>query len=402
MADFYQGGSVTTLHSLGPQDRPRLEAELVRFAQKRPLALVLPSLATEMDGPALPRILDELKGAAYLGEVVVTMGKTTRKDFTRAREVFGVLPQPHSIVWNDGKRVQKLLTELTDHGISIGQEGKGRSVWLALGVVMARGKSRLLALHDCDIIDYDRYLLGRLAYPLMSPHLDFEFCKGYYARVTHKMFGRVTRLFVTPLLQSLMALLGPVPYLGFLDSFRYPLAGEFAMDLELARINRIPGDWGLEVGVLGEVWRNTSPRRVCQVDLAESYEHKHQALSPDDAGKGLLKMVTDIARTVLRTLAAQGVDLSPGMLRSLQVAYVRVAEDIIASYAADAAINGLSFDRHEEGGAVEAFARGLAGAIDQFIADPSGQMVISNWNRVMSAIPDFLERLLAAVEADNS
>lgn len=402
MADFYQGGVITTLHSLGPQDRPRLEAELGRFARKRPLALVLPSLAAEMDGPALPRILEELTGAAYVSEVVVTMGKTTRKDFMRAREVFGKLPQPLSIVWNDGKRIQKLLTELTDHGINIGQEGKGRSVWLALGVVMARGKSRLLALHDCDIIDYDRYLLGRLAYPLMSPHLDFEFCKGFYARVTHKMFGRVTRLFVTPLLRALMDLLGPVPYLRFLDCFRYPLAGEFAMDLELARINRIPGDWGLEVGVLSEVWRNTSPRRVCQVDLAESYEHKHQALSPDDASKGLLKMVSDIARTVLRNLAAQGVDLSPGMLRSLQVAYVRVAEDTIASYAADAAINGLAFDRHEEGGAVDAFAQGLAGAIEQFTADPGGQMIISNWNRVMSAIPDFLERLLAAVEADNS
>lgn len=402
MADFYQGGVITTLHALGPQDRPRLEAELCRFAKKRPLALVLPSLAAEMDGPALPHILEELKGAEYVTEVVVTMGVTSRKDFARARKVFGVLPQPVSIVWNDGKRIQKLLNELISGGISIGQEGKGRSVWLALGVVMARGHSRLVALHDCDIIDYDRYLLGRLAYPLMSPHMDFEFCKGYYARVTHKLYGRVTRLFVTPLIRALMDMLGPEPYLRFLDSFRYPLAGEFAMDLELARINRIPGDWGLEVGVLGEVWRNTNPRRVCQVDLAESYEHKHQNLSPNDATKGLLKMTCDIARTVLRTLAAQGVDLSAGLMRSLQVAYVRMAEDTISSYAADAAINGLGFDRHEEGSSVEVFARGLQRAIDQFNSDPRGQTVIGNWNRVISAIPDFLERLSEAVEADNS
>jgi glucosyl-3-phosphoglycerate synthase len=174
------------------------------------------------------------------------------------------------------------------------------------------------------------------------------------------------------------------------------------MDLNLARINRIPGDWGLEVGVLGEVFRNTSSRRVCQVDLTESYEHKHQELSAEDPNKGLAKMCTDIARTILRALASEGADLSQGRLRSLRIAYLRRAEDLIACYAADAALNGLTFDRHGEGLAVETFAQGLARAIEQFTADPGGQSIISNWNRVMSATPDFLERLAAAVEADNA
>ena len=236
----------------------------------------------------------------------------------------------------------------------------------------------------------------------MSPHLGYEFCKGYYARVTHRLYGRVTRLFVTPLLLALEAGLGSLPYLKFMASFRYPLAGEFAMDLELARMNRIPGDWGLEVGVLGEVYRNTSPRRVCQVDLVDTYEHKHQDLSPGDPSKGLAKMCTDIAHTMLRALAADGVELSKGMLSALEVSYLRRAEDMIATYAADAAINGLAFDRHAEGLAVETFAQGLSRAIEQFTTDPRGQSVISNWNRVMSAIPDFLERLVEAVGADNS
>jgi glucosyl-3-phosphoglycerate synthase len=143
----------------------------------------------------------------------------------------------------------------------------------------------------------------------MSPHLAYEFCKGYYARVTHRMYGRVTRLFVAPLIEALEAGLGPLPYLrnSWVRS-AMPLAGEFAMDMEMARMNRIPGDWGLEVGVLGEVFRNTSPRRVCQVDLVDTYEHKHQDLSSEDPSKGLAKMCTDIARTILRALAAEGAE----------------------------------------------------------------------------------------------
>ena len=39
----------------------------------------------------------------------------------------------------------------------------------------------------------------------------------------------------------------------FMDSFRYPLAGEFAMITDMARTNRIPWDWGLEVGVLSSL-----------------------------------------------------------------------------------------------------------------------------------------------------
>jgi glucosyl-3-phosphoglycerate synthase len=401
MADFHQNGIITTLHRLGAPDRPRLEAELGRFAQRRPLALILPALASEMDGPALGPILEELKGAQYINEVVVTLGKAGKKEFNRAREYFKTLGRPFSIVWNDGRRVQKLLAELTEEGIGIGQEGKGRSVWMALGLILARGDSRVVALHDCDILGYNREMLGRLAYPLMSTNLAYEFCKGYYARVTHTMYGRVTRLFVAPLIQALEAGVGPLPYLKFMGSFRYALAGEFAMDMELARINRIPGDWGLEVGVLGEVFRNTSTRRVCQVDLVDTYEHKHQELSSEDPTKGLAKMCTEIASTVLRDLAAEGAELSKGVLRSLEVAYLRRAEDMIATYAADAAVNGLSFDRHAEGLAVETFAQGFSRAIERFTSNPRGQSVISNWNRVMSAIPDFLDRLIEAVEADN-
>ena len=93
-------------------------------------------------------------------------------------------------------------------------------------------------------------------------------------------------LFVLPLIRSLLQLIGPHPTLLFLESFRYPLAGEFAMVTDLGWIIRVPGDWGLEVGILAEVHRNCANRRVCQVDLVDSYEHRHQDLSAANPERG--------------------------------------------------------------------------------------------------------------------
>ena len=62
----------------------------------------------------------------------------------------------------------------------------------------------------------------------------------------------MTRLLITPLLEALRKVCGENDYLRFLDSFRYPLAGEFAMRSHVVSDIRIPSDWGLEIGVLSE------------------------------------------------------------------------------------------------------------------------------------------------------
>lgn len=272
---------------------------------------------------------------------------------------------------------------------------------MAYGYLLARGQCEVIALHDCDIVNYNRDLLARLCYPVANPNLGMEFCKGFYARVSNVMHGRVTRLFVTPLIRAMQSISPNVPFLQYLDSFRYPLAGEFAMRLNLARVNRIPGDWGLEVGVLAEVHRNCSPSRTCQVDLADNYEHKHQDLSPGDASKGLRRMSCDVAKSLFRTLAGEGVVLGPDHFRSLQVRYVRLAEDTINRYYADAMLNGLDFDRHAEELAVATFAVSLRQAAEEFTADPLGLPLIPNWNRVIAAFPDFFSRLEEAVRLDS-
>jgi glucosyl-3-phosphoglycerate synthase len=231
--------------------------------------------------------------------------------------------------------------------------------------------------------------------------MGYEFCKGFYSRVTDRMYGRATRLFFTPLIRALYKILGHLPILVYFDSFRYPLSGEFSLDIDLARVNRIPSDWGLEVGFLAEVYRNCVPRRICQVDLAETFEHKHHQLSETDPTKGLLKMCIDITKTIFRTLSTEGVILSAGSLRTLQSAYLRTAQDTIKRYEDDAFINQLYFDRHSEVSAVEAFSKGIKIAAQEFLDEPLRAAEIPNWNRVISAIPDFLGKLQETVEEDN-
>jgi glucosyl-3-phosphoglycerate synthase len=401
MSDFHQNGEVATLHSLDHDGLERLEHEIQQHARANPIALVLPALYTEFEGPAMQQIRAELARVRYLTQIVVSLGRADLRQFHQARRFFEDFPHPVEILWNSGPHVQRLYRLLEDSGLPVGEDGKGRSCWLAYGYVLACGRSDVIALHDCDIVSYDRRLLARLCYPVVNPNLGFEFCKGYYARVTDRMHGRVTRLFVAPLVHALRSLVPGQPFLRYLDSFRYPLAGEFAMRAELARVNRIPGDWGLEVGVLAEIYRNRSMQRVCQVDLTDHYEHKHQPLCEQDPAKGLMRMTGDIAKTLFRTLASEGVVFTEGMFKALEVRYVRMAEDLINRYYADARLNGLEFDRHSEERAVAAFARSLRSAAQCYLEDPLGKPLIPNWNRIVSALPDFLDLLRHAVETDN-
>ena len=401
MADFYQTGIVSTFHRFKKVDINRIESELQYFGQFRPITLILPAIYDELKGEALKNIIKELKNVKYLSEIVVTMGRTDEKQFKHAKEYFSVLPQRKTILWCTGPRIQKLIELLEENELSPGPDGKGRSVWLAFGYVLAERKSEVIVLHDCDILTYDRELLARLCYPVVSTNLSYEFNKGYYARVTDRMHGRVTRLLITPLVRALIKIIGSLPYLNFMDSFRYPLAGEFCLVRDLARVTRIPSDWGLEVGILSEVFRNCAITRICQTELCEFYEHKHQPLSPEDPEKGLMKMCIDIAKTIFRHLAAEGVVLSGGFFRTLQMTYLQTARDMILRYENDAALNALDFDRHAEAQAVESFVKGLQIAAEVFLKNPLSVTFIPTWTRITSAIPDFLDRLMDAVQLDN-
>jgi glucosyl-3-phosphoglycerate synthase len=401
MADFYQNGVVTTMHNLSQRSNEDLEAELKTFSKTRPMGLILPSLFSELEGDALPDIVDHLCEVPYLTEVVIGLDRATEDQFRHALKFFKKLPQHHRVLWNEGPRLKALDAKLQKLGIAPKELGKGRNVWYCMGYTLASGKTESVALHDCDIVTYDRDLLARLIYPVANPMFNYEFCKGYYARVADgKINGRVSRLLVTPLVKALKKTVGHNDYLEFIDSFLYPLAGEFSFRKDVLNDLRIPSDWGLEIGVLSEMHRNYASNRTCQVDISDAYDHKHQDLSLDNVEAGLSKMSVDITKAFIRKLATQGETFSSESIRTLKATYYRIALDYVEMYRSDAMMNGLKLDIHTEEKAVEMFAENVMTAGQIFLDKPMDTPFIPSWNRAVSAMPDVLEQLKEAVELD--
>ena len=402
MGDFSQNGIVSTLHDFGTKSTTEIEKDLLNFSKERKMELILPCLYSELEGGALPNIVDQISKTKYLNHVIIGLDKASESQAKKAWKFFKKINVPFTILWNDGPKLKKLDSELKKKNLAPNQMGKGRNVWYCIGMCIARDTARSVALHDCDIKTYDRRMLAKLFYPVVNPLFNFEFCKGYYPRIANnKMNGRVARLLVGPLLTALEKTIGQSDYLNFMKSFKYPLAGEFSFRRNVLPELRISSDWGIEVGVLSEMQRSFSPNNICQVDLADAYDHKHQDLSIDDETKGLSKMSIDIIKTFIKKLATQGNSFSRETFRSLKATYYRSALDLIDIYRSDAAMNGLKFDSHKEEEAVELFAVNIMKAGEAFYINPMDTPFIPTWSRVKSAIPDFLVRLNEAVSEDN-
>ena len=402
MGDFSQNGIVSTLHDFKTKSTDEIEKELLEFSKERKMELILPCLYSELEGEALPKIVSEISKTKYLNHIIIGLDKANESQAKDAWKFFKKLKTDFTILWNDGPKLKKLDEELKNKNLAPNQPGKGRNVWYCIGMSIARDTARSVALHDCDIKTYDRRMLAKLFYPVVNPVFNFEFCKGYYPRIANKkMNGRVARLLVAPLLIALEKTIGNSGYLQFMKSFKYPLSGEFSFRRNVLPELRISSDWGIEVGVLSEMQRNFSPNNICQVDLADAYDHKHQDLSLNDETKGLSKMSIDIIKTFIKKLATQGNSFSRETFRSLKATYYRSALDMIDIYRSDATMNGLKFDSHTEEEAVELFAINIMKAGDDFYVNPMDTPFIPTWSRVKSAIPDFLNKLKHTVSEDN-
>ncbi|HWH08552.1 MAG TPA: glucosyl-3-phosphoglycerate synthase [Candidatus Thermoplasmatota archaeon] len=388
--DFYHQGPAT-LHDLGIAPEGHVRRIVERAAAGRHVALVLPMVHDEMRRPAIQGIREGLMDATFLHELVVPLTAADAEQVQEVRRLFAPLPYPVRVLWCEGPRTQEVLAGLAERGLDLTAfGGKGLAVWLGFGIAAAENEA--LAVHDADIEDYRASLLERLVLPVLVDDLDFFFAKGYYARVTgDALYGRVVRLFVWPFLDALQRTLPQrSPLVAYLRSFRYPLAGEMALTSDLARNLRMPTDWGLEVGLLGEVYRNASPKRICQVDLG-LYSHKHKPVG-ESVSEGLRRMVLDIATTLYRSLAAtEGARLDRDLLQTLRLAYRREAQDAIRRYHADAFFNGLRHERHQEEAVVEVFADLIAEAGRRY--SDGSEDTICEWLRAASADPSAAARL---------
>ena len=71
MSDFFQNGEIATFHRLKQRDLEELEGELAEATKHRPISLVLPFIPLELQGPGLPRIVEELRNVKYLKNIIV-------------------------------------------------------------------------------------------------------------------------------------------------------------------------------------------------------------------------------------------------------------------------------------------------------------------------------------------
>lgn len=402
MADFFQNGSIATLQKLIERPVEALEEELMTFAKQKNIVLLLPSLYSEFEGPAMPRIIEELKKVRYLQRVVLSLDRANEEQFMKVKALMSELSVEVKILWHNGPHLSELYRKLDDSGFKIGAQGKGRSVWMTLLYILADQSVDIIALHDCDILNYKRELPARLIYPLAHPALPFEFSKGYYARVADRLYGRVCRLFYTPLIRALKKILGFNVFLELLDSFRYPLSGEFAFVRTLATGIRISPTWGLEVSMLSEVYQNTSVNRICQVEIMDTYEHKHQKLQRNQPTEGLVRMANDIAKTLFRVLAQDGIVMSRAFFSTLMTTYIQESRKAVENYHALSLINGLVYDRNTEIMAVESFMDALKMAEEEFTSDPIGVPMLPAYVRVVAAFYDFSNKLVSMVDSDNT
>ncbi len=363
MPDFYQHARVPTLHHLAVTNTGEREAEIASWTHDKPVALLLPALFCEFERPVLPGILATVSRVPYVSQVILSVNGMDAAGLKTAqamcRKKLG--DKPFRILWNDGPASLQLRARIQQAGGPHIQPGKGSNVWTGLLHLLATGFDGIVIGHDTDISSYGRELLVKLAYPLVHPAMPYRFAKGYYARVAGRLYGRVTRLLVFPLIQAFIEALGPTPLLQHLESFRYPLAGEFAGHIRTLGQFSLPSGWGLEIAMLCDAHRHLQPAEMCQVDIGSNFEHRHRRLDDDqliDArpDAGLMTAATEVARCLFIELLrdAPAAAIKP-LLTQVCDRYRTTAAACLDRYEHVALLNGLEFHRAEERCAVGMF-----------------------------------------------
>ncbi len=322
---------VTTLHDFGDVAPP--------FPADR-TAVVVPMTARDHATLAAERVMETL--AALAPARVVVPLRAGEESVAAVVDWLRGFDLALEVLWCTAPPVESLLAEA---GLD-GPAGKGRDVWLGLGRALDRD---FVVLHDADARSYDRSIVPRLAAPLTG---GFDVTKGYYARVENdRLYGRLERLFYRPLMRALAETVDD-PVVDYLGSFRYALAGEFAMTSDVCRGLRAQRGWGLEVGTLGEAYRLAGVAGTAQVDLGV-HEHDHRAVG---GAEGLGTMCEEVSDACFRTLADAGVEPDPAALRS---AFRDAGRRLVEQYAADAAFNDLDYDPVAEREQVDTYAAAI-------------------------------------------
>ncbi len=362
---------------------------------RMPIGVVIPALYSDLISDAMANIIRQLADMDFIKRVYISLDRADFEQYRNAAAVIAPLGRKAVLLWNDSPRLQKVLEQIETR-FSLGHRGKGRAVWTALGYILAKSEVSVLAFHDADIVTYDRRFLIRLLSLVVQQR--YQFAKGFYVRYADRLFGRVVRLFYFPFVRALRDIIGRCEFLDYMSEFRYPLSGEFSTFTSLAREMQFPSDWGVEVGMLGEIYRLVRIPRICQVELTDRYDHKHQGLG-EDGEAGLARMASDIARTFFSHLSSQGIILHQEIFNTLRLTYLIHAREAVSVYEAFTGMHdAISFDLHGEMSTVETFAGAIEAAVADFHRHPFGSPVIPDWRRIEVAFEGITTRLMEALE----
>jgi glucosyl-3-phosphoglycerate synthase len=170
--------------------------------------------------------------------------------------------------------------------------GKGDAMWRALGAV----RGELVCFLDADVERFPGHYAGGLLGPLVCER-GISFVKAFYERpLVHQEVevpgggGRVNHLMARPALSLFYPELAAV---------RQPLAGEVAARRELLEQIPFTTGYGVEVGMLIDVWRLLGLDGIAQVDLGV-HRNRSQPLA------ALAPMAAAVLATIAQRVGEEG------------------------------------------------------------------------------------------------
>ena len=249
--------------------------DLVALKQQQgvSISLALPALNEEETVGQVIRMMKKelMQRAPLLDEIVLIDSNST----DRTREIAA----------NEGVPVhvhQNLLERLG------ARRGKGEALWKSL--LVTRGD--IIIWIDTDIVNiHPRFVYGIIGPLLLNPQV--QFVKGFYRRplkVGMKMQagggGRVTELTARPLLNL---------FYPELSGVVQPLSGEYGGRREALERAPFFSGYGVETGLLIDIYERYGVQAIAQVDLLERIHHNQHL-------EALSKMSFAIIQTVMRKL----------------------------------------------------------------------------------------------------
>ncbi|HRK88395.1 MAG TPA: glucosyl-3-phosphoglycerate synthase [Anaerolineales bacterium] len=243
----------------------------------------------KQQGVTISLALPALNEEETVGKVIRTMRKELIQRFPLLDEIVLIdsnsTDRTREIARKEGVPVyihQELLPDMDPRG------GKGEALWKSLLVT----KGDIIVWIDTDIVNiHPRFVYGIIGPLLINPQI--QLVKGFYKRplkVGQKMQagggGRVTELTARPLLNL---------FYPELSGVVQPLSGEYGGRREALERATFYSGYGVETGLLIDIYEKFGLHSIGQVDLLERIHHNQHL-------EALSKMSFAIIQTVIRKL----------------------------------------------------------------------------------------------------